>query len=476
LDNLLADQECDVSKRFAIKPAIFAAALVFGLSGCAHYQPVPLTHDSIEQALSSPTPAELQEQVKDLQHPLLKPLALDIEDGIAPDEAAVLAVLLNPSLRVARDQKALAAAQVLQAKLLPNPELSSDLENPVGGNTSEATTGFGLGLSWDIASLITQNARIQAATENENSIDLDIAWQEWQVAQAAKETTYRLIRLENQVKLTEEDRSVLERNLESVQRAVNEGVKTIKDLSAARAAYQQTDGSLLDLRKQASEQRLKLKQLMGLSPESEIHLQEGIELPSHFDPPPAESMSNGLEQRRLDLVALRHGYESQEAAVRAAVLNQFPKISFGPTFSRDVENIDSAGFGISIQLPFFDRNQAKIAAERATRQKLFDEYVSRIFESRSAIAVLVDRIHFLDKQIAAAQAAENNMQRLMETYHEAAVSGRADILTYYSVRTDWTAARLKTVQLKEQLAEAMIALELASGMYQVSDINKIETE
>ncbi len=457
-----------MSKNSLLSSTVIAAALAAGLAGCAHYHALPLTSTSVEAALTPPSHIALQEQAKRLQHPILRPLDLNMEDGISPDEAAVLAVLLNPSLRAERDRRNLAGAQVLEAKLLPNPELSFDLEEPVGGNTSEAATGFGLGLNWDVRSLITRNARMQEATEKGTAVDLDIAWQEWQVAQTAKEAVYRLLSLARQAKLVEEDQNVLDQNLETMQRAVSEGIKTTRDLAPVRAAHRQAESTLLDLRRQESEQILRLKQLMGFPSNYEFRLQEGLELPTNFSPPPAAALSKGLEERRLDLVALRHGYESQEATLRAAILNQFPKISIGPTFSRDVEDIDSIGFGVSIELPLFNRNQAKIAAEQATRQRLFDEYVSRIFESRSTIASLIDGIHYLERQISVAQAAEDDLQNLAETYNTAALSGRADSFTYYQARSDWTAARLRTIRLEEQLAEAIIALDIASGTYDSS--------
>lgn len=455
--------------RTAIGVLIF---LVFGcLATCARYQPLPLTQASVEQALTPPPPEALAEQAEKLHHPVLEPLPIRLDDGLSPDEAAVLAVLLNPSLRAARDQRALAGAQVLQAGLLPNPELSFTIEKPVGGDTTGTVNGFGADLGWEISSLVARSARVRAAEEERASVDLGIAWQEWQVALAAKSGVYRLSSLDGQVRLGREVRSDLEANRDTIQKLVRQGMRTSKDLAAAKAALRQADSVLIDLQKQASQQRLALARTLGLPPDSEIQLQEGGELPAHVDPPPAAEIIDGLEQRRLDLIALRHGYESQEAALRAAVLNQFPKISIGPVAGRDVENVDTFGLGISISLPFFDRNQAKIAAEQATRQKLFDEYTSRVFEARSDIDMILDRIHFLNLQISSAQAAAGDLKKLANTYREAMAGGRADIFSYYTVRKDLAETRGKIVALRGELAEALVALELAAGMYGIPEAN-----
>ena len=71
-------------------------------------------------------------------------MKLDFDDGLSPDEAAVVAVLLNPALRAARAERGLAAAQLLRAGLLPNPELSGNLEFPIA--TEGEVVGYGVGI------------------------------------------------------------------------------------------------------------------------------------------------------------------------------------------------------------------------------------------------------------------------------------------------------------------------------------------
>src|SRR5690349_21054222 len=82
------------------------------LVGCARYHPQPITDDAVARALTS-----------------------NVVSGeeISPDEAAILAVIVNPDLRAERDRKKLAEAQVLQAGLLPNPQLTGGIDWPFAG-------------------------------------------------------------------------------------------------------------------------------------------------------------------------------------------------------------------------------------------------------------------------------------------------------------------------------------------------------
>ncbi len=326
--------------------------VVLGLSlaaaGCQRYQRLPLDSAAVERALTPPEMAALQVQAENLRHPIIAPLKIDLLDGVSPDEAAVLAVLNNPSLRAVRNERTLADAQLLQAGLLPNPEFSFEFETPTGGDTAGTANAYGLGLSWDMASLLVRSANVQRAGAHRAAVEMDIAWQEWQTAGQARAAVVQLATLQEQIALQEEAQQHVENNVELIREAVAGGARTAKDLSAAQAQSRKAYAALLDLRKQAAQQRLQLNRLLGLPPEYEVHLSDAMELPSSFEPPAASELLADIEQRRLDLVALRRGYDSQESAVRAAILNQFPKLTFGPTAGRDIENVDTAGFGIAV--------------------------------------------------------------------------------------------------------------------------------
>lgn len=423
---------------------------------------------AVARALMLPDADALRVRAATLEHAILEPVQLDIQDGLSPDEAAVLAVLLNPSLRAMRDERMLGDAQLLQAGLLPDPELTFDFETPTGGDTRGTVRAFGLGLTWDVASLIHRSADVQKADAHRSAIAMDVAWQEWQAAQSAKNAVFQLRSLNGQVALQEQIRGHLDENVKTIRNAVASGARTAKDLSAAEAAARKASAMLLDLQREAAHQELQLHRSLGLPPDRRVSLSPTVELPASFAPPAARELLAGLEQRRLDLIALRRGYDSQEAAVRAAILRQFPRFSIGPTVGRDIENVDTAGFALTIGLPIFDRNRGRIAAERATRQKLFDEYVSRLFAIRSDVEMLLSRILFLNEQISAARQAEPELQKLAEDYHTALAAGRVDILTYYAAWSKVMDNRMNMIVLQGRLAEAIVGLESATGIYRIA--------
>jgi outer membrane protein, heavy metal efflux system len=436
------------------------------LTGCASYAPLPLDHDTVEAKLQPPDRQTIRLLAKEILHPLLQPLDFNIDDGLSPDEAAILAVIANPKLRASRDQRGIATAQLLQAGILPNPQLSYKLDVPTGGTTTPGlVNAFGVDLSWEITSLITRGAKIAAARADASSVDLDIAWQEWQTAQAAKLQVYHLYFFDRQLQFGGQEVGRLRENLDLVKRAADLGFVTVVDLAAAEAALQKMHASVLALEQQREQERMALNQLLGFPSEEFIALETKISPPEPQLLPPAAELVRGLERSRLDLLALKQGYQSQEQRLRSAVLAQFPKIGLGFSRAGDTSNIVTTGFGITIDLPLFDRNQGAIAIEKTTRAKLFDEYVARLFEARGEVARLLANIRSLQSQSEAAESAIPTLQKVTESYREALRQGNADILTYYNARAELVSKQMELLDLKRQLADMHVALEIAAGRY-----------
>jgi outer membrane protein TolC len=438
---------------------------MMGPSGCIGYQKMPLDPATVEGRLTPPSMEILRVKAKEIKHPILKPVNIDLQKGLSPHGAAILAVLANPSLNAARDRRGIAAAQLLQAGILPNPQFSYALDFPTGGATQGTVNAFALGLNWDPKSLLIRGPAVEAARDQAASIDLDVAWQEWQVAQAAKLHVYGLFFLREQVAVAKEEEKGLQENLGTVRRAVDRRYMTVVDLAAAETALRGIHASRLALEQQEEQERLALNQTLGFPPERVIPLEPDLKPPSFKNLPPLVKVMDGLEERRLDLLALKRGYQSQEARLRAAVRSQFPKINIGFSHARDTTDVVTTGFGITIDLPFFDRNQGRIAVEEASRQQLFDEYISRLFDARAGVARILADAEAMQKQIRATEEFLPALKNLVQTYHRALLEGTADVLSYYNARDRLLASSLALFDLRRKSADFYVALEIAAGEY-----------
>ena len=445
---------------------VAVALLVFAAIGCQAYAPQPLSTDAIDGRLRPPDADALRVRAAAIRHPLLPPVQLHPDQGLTPDEAAVVAVLINPDLRAARDARGTAAAALLQAGLLPNPVLGVAPDFINGTGLSAGTFNpYGLTLSWDFEQLISHGAKVRAAELSAASVDLSVAWAEWQTAEVAKQAVYDLVAARGQLAVLDEIDGRLQENDRTVRQAAGAGLQTAVDLAAAEAAARDGRAAVLQGRRDVEHQWFQLARALGLPPGERPRLREGLALASAFDVPDPAALTADLDRRRIDLLALRRGYGSQEQTLRAAVLDQFPKVNLGFNDASDNTNIHSFGLVATIDLPIFDRNQGVIAAERATRQRLFDEFTARVFAGRADIATAVADLRALNAQIADAQAAVPNLQRLVDAYRQAIGHGDADVLSYYVAWNNLAQKRLGVLRLQQQLADTRVALELAAGRY-----------
>ena len=184
-------------------------------------------------------------------------------------------------------------------------------------------------------------------------------------------------------------------------KAVALGLRTTPDLTAAAEAWSQAQNARFGLEQQSASERAALNLGLGMAPADVVPLRYPApdSSPASGPAPTAEGLLLGLEERRLDLIALRLGYESQEASLHAAIIAQFPKIGLSVNKANDTTPIYTRGLGVTVDLPIFDRNQGPIAAGRATRQQLFDEYVARVAEARSQVGQALANLAIVKAQL-----------------------------------------------------------------------------
>ena len=435
-------------------PSVFGIALFFfALASKSPAQAVPPSEKIVRVPASR------------FQNRSPESLSVDLRSGIGPDDAAAIALYSNPALRAIRDRRGLAAAQLIQAGILPNPVVSYARDFVSGGNTAGTVTAYNLTTAWEFSALVPFLPKQTAARKNFRAVDLDIAWQEWQIAMNARAGVYRVLSLGAQVARAREATDGLQQSTDAVRKATEAHEKTVLDLAAVESASQDSRATMLALEQEFEKQRLGLNKILGVEPETNVTLREGLTLPTHLASPEERGLFDGLESHRLDLLGLQQGLESQDATVRAAVLAQFPKMSAGFVKASDTTNVHTTGFIVAIDVPIFDRNQGVIATERATRQRLRDEYNQRVFEARSDIAIAIADIRSLGQQIAAAEEALPLLEKLVASAQTAVEEGNADVLGYYTARSNLLQKRIQLIKLQEQLLEAHTALEIASGRY-----------
>lgn len=431
------------------------------LGACATYREKPLSPEAVEQALAPSQPGDWQVRIADLHHPRLAAITIDPNGPFSPEQLAVVAVVTNPGLRARRAERALAEAQVMQAGILPNPQLSLGMDLAVSSPADDATRGSLIGLGWDFTSLITRGAKRDAALAHRDQIALDVAWQEWLVAQGAKQAAVRVAAAQQRLGLA----SALERQLAAQQqamtRALAAGMRTRLDELAIASAAADARREKIDAEGEFEIQRLALNRLLGLPPDRQLAVVVAEWLVAIAWP--AWTVDE-LQRQRLDLIALRRGYDSQEAGLRAAVLGQFPRVAINFGRATDTSKVRTLTMGVTIDLPLFDRNQGVIASEAATRERLFAEYVERVAAARDDLAQVQAQADTIARRIVAADQTIAELELQVLALGRAEAARAVDAFTVGAIATQALQRRLEALTLRQQLAELRIAGELAAGI------------
>ena len=115
----------------------------------------------------------------------LQSIRIDPRAGFTPLDVAVLAALNNPALRARRAALGVQDAEVFAAGLLPDPQVSANVDQPIAG--PDTHTAFGISPSIDIAALLALASNRRAARFTAKQADLDVLWAEWTTAQQARQ-------------------------------------------------------------------------------------------------------------------------------------------------------------------------------------------------------------------------------------------------------------------------------------------------
>lgn len=438
---------------------------LLGLHSCASYSPQPLPGIVASAADAPSLPERLSASAQSLHHALLPTLEVDLRDGLSPDEMAIAAVLLNPHLQVLRAQHFLADAQLLQAGLLPNPDLSVGLERPSFGATGGTVNGVGVGLNWAISDVIGRRQRQAASLADKERIDLEVAWQEWQVAQAARALSWQAVLLAQEIPIAQE---VLKRagdRLQLVTRAVGSGFLPRQELVAASSAVESFSRQRDRLIQEQAAVLLALGAYLGADINETILIQIDLQLPLAKGLPARAELLLHVADARLDLLALEAGYEAEEERFHAAVLQQFPRLSFGMSRNRDTGDVGTIGLGVSLSLPLFDRGQGAIASAEATRDLLRMEIEARRLQARTEIVDGEQRFFGSLRQLHAGELFLNSLKDQLRLATAARKEGLITVLNYLDQEEALDLQHLEVLRLRRDLLFDAINLEMASGQF-----------
>lgn len=364
----------DTSSRLAACAIVCVLVL---LGGCQTYERAPLDVPAHQRALSLRlTEAEpltsFVARLNERGHPA--PDRFDPTDGLDAAEAEVLALFYNPELRLARLRAGISLASADNAGLWEDPVFGFD-----GAEILSPDGPFEFGLMVNLTipisgrlSVEKDRARSQYEVELRRIVDA-----EWNIRWLVREAWARWVTTLERQRLLDGTLDQLTRVGSIIDHLELADVITRVGARAIRAQMTSLQAEALRVEGEVERTRLLVLELLGLPPEIDADLVEGMPLDAAER---AEGSASRLLTHNTILATRRAEYQVAEDTLRLEIRKQYPDLTIGAGYGN--EDDDRLLLGVSLPIPSLNANRKEIAEARAERD-LARAIAETTFESLS---------------------------------------------------------------------------------------------
>lgn len=416
---------------------------LLALTACASYRPAPIEPMAVLDALDA-----VEWRASDVA------LATS---AVGPRELAAFAVHTNPTLVAARAELGVRQALLVQAGLLPDPEIGWDAMNvlaaqAVNGSSTSVDALSGFSLMFPLLRPGERGARVGAARWKLEEVRSQIAATEWVLTRDVHLAYEELRAAALLLAQTRAVAGIAEETAEHFRRAREAGAATAIQANLALGELQSI--RLQAIRAEIRERvaRQELNAFLGLPPATELTLL------ADRDPGSDAALSSSAVElareavtNRPDLAALQAGYQAAEEEVRLAVARQFPLVSVGT--------------GLSIDVPVFSRfGGPALQTALAQRTRLGKDLEAAIFSARAEVAESHLRWEFARRELDLVERELlPNAERNLELTQQALAVGEVTLLETLALQRSLVEARTRHTEARAERAKTAWRLLAASG-------------
>lgn len=375
-----------------------------------------------------------------------------------PRELSAFAVSTNPELHAIRLSVGVRRALLVEAGLLPDPEVGWDAMNVVAAQIVDGTSSSidvlsGLGLMFPLLRPGERRARVGAAEWRVAEAKRQVAVAEWQLTRRVHVAFEEVRAAERLFAQTQVVTSLAESTYDYFLRAGDAGTATAIQANLALGELQGIRLQALQASGRAIQARQALNWLLGLPPNFELPLREAGDPTSVAGIEQApEDMTAYAVEHRPDLQALLAGYQAAEEEVRIAISKQFPQLSIGT--------------GISLTLPLFSRfGRPAIDTALARREQLHREYRAAVHSARSEIAAAKFALEQVTREVELIETELlPNAEQNLALSREALAAGEVTLLETIALQRALVAARTRHIEVRAEQSKRAWSLLAAAGL------------
>lgn len=278
-------------------------------------------------------------------------------EALSLDESIRQALVFSPTLKAKVEGIGSSRGDRQQSGLIPNPEISFEVENILGNGSANGVDGaeVTLGIAQTIELGGKRGARINAANRQVDLASLEQAAAALDLVRDVTVAWTEAVAAGEELRLAQEQKDLSDEVLKSVSRRVAAAAENAIQKSRAEVALA---ASKVELAKAERHQAASLKALAGLWGEST--LASGLETADFFAVTEPQ-LSESILDNNPDLQLIETGVGFARANLDVERSNAVPDVTFeaGVRDNRD-EGEQSFLAGVSIPFPAFNRNQGAI--------------------------------------------------------------------------------------------------------------------
>lgn len=332
---------------------------------------------------------------------------------VTVEQLVALALERSPDLQTSRAGIGVAAGEVLQAGLRPNPTLASSHEQ---GSAGMMTTT--VGVEWPL-DLFRRNARIAAARSSADVTSLSVRERERVVASTVREWAGRLLAAERTLDVLNESLAAARRVRDLLDRRVTEGGAPKLDVNLASVEAMRLEAEAALAAGEVEAARIELKAVAGLAADAPLVLRDSLEALAGAPASPRLTPTAALEARpdlreavaRISAAEARAADARRQARPDVTLAAGYTRLAFGfdqlgldhrgtPVRIHDI--FHTVTLGARVSLPVRNRNEGTLASAEAERT--------------GAEALFAARQRAARAEIEAAVAREREARRAVELY------------------------------------------------------------
>gem|GEM_PF-318888 len=300
--------------------------------------------------------------------------------GLTIERLIELGFSRHADLLAARQRLAIAEGRVVQSGLRPNPTLSSEFGSTkiLGG---ENETDFSVGVSQTIELGGKRSKRIAVAKLELAQARADVSAIERQYAAIIRASYSRAISAGRQLDSLEKLIIANQELIRVTEARLKEGDVAPLDVNIVRVELERLKTQTIRARADLETEIINLKTLIGAEQTEALRIAPQSDKPPRFEMSLSEITEIALRERQ-DLQSARIGEQLGTARIKLAESQATPNLEVGVNYKNTRQvfdlpeslGVDSTkqkdneiSFGISIDLPFFNRNQGEVASATAER-------------------------------------------------------------------------------------------------------------